>query len=351
MEQKKKILLTYIATNTFVTRDYNSLSKRYDVDLYQVHLSKNVLILFFQLLKQLFFLLIKGYRYDVLYTWFVDYHSYLPTLFSRLFKKKSVLIIGGFDAVSIPEIEFGLFYKPLRLRFYMAKRSYQYGKYIVPVDDTLIKSTNYYIDEKGLKIGFLNYVENVKGRIITVPTGYKAEYWKRMNLPLRGDIITVGSCKVMKVFKRKGHDFLLEVARTMPDLKFTMIGIDESIIEKIKDQIPSNVKIMSFVQQDELRDLFSSHRVFTQFSLSEGLPNTLCEAMMCGCIPVGSNVNGIPLAIGDTGIVINRRDTNEAKAAIRNALKIENRMLPRERIINLFPENRREEKLFEVVEE
>jgi glycosyltransferase involved in cell wall biosynthesis len=45
--------------------------------------------------------------------------------------------------------------------------------------------------------------------------------------------------------------------------------------------------------------------------MAEGFPNSLCEAMLCECIPIGSNVFSIPEIIGDSGIVIKKRNVEE----------------------------------------
>ena len=51
-----------------------------------------------------------------------------------------------------------------------------------------------------------------------------------------------------------------------------------------------------------------THRYYLQLSVMEGFPNALGEAMACGCVPIGSNVSGIPELIGDTGIVITKKN-------------------------------------------
>lgn len=85
--------------------------------------------------------------------------------------------------------------------------------------------------------------------------------------------------------------------------------------------------------------------------MSEGLPNTLCEAMLCGCIPVGSEVNGIPLAIGETGFVIKKKDIREAKDAILKANRYDDPLSPRKRILELFPEANRINALHSIIGE
>lgn len=54
------------------------------------------------------------------------------------------------------------------------------------------------------------------------------------------------------------------------------------------------------------------------------MPSSICEAMLCECIPVGSDVNGIPKIINGYGIIINERKTEKVFDAIKQALKLEN---------------------------
>ncbi len=351
IKNKKKILIFYTDYRSFVRKDYELLckNKNYEVDKYHFLLTKKLFPFAFQYLKQLIFLLFKGSRYDVFYFWFVDYHAILPQFFANIFSKKTVAIIGGFDAVSIPQIKFGLFYEN-NIRTKFGRYIYQNCDVIAPVDESLIKSINYYVDPNGQKVGFLNYVENVTAKIVTIPTGYKADYWKRLDTPVSRDVITVGGCDQMNVFQRKGHDFILEIAENLPELTFTIVGVNDKLLEKLDGKIPKNVEIFSFVTQGELLKMFSTHHVFAQLSMSEGLPNTLCEAMMTGCIPVGSNVNGIPNAIGNTGIIIENKQLKEACLAIRKALTIKDRVAPRKRIIDLFPEEKRNEEIYSVID-
>ena len=75
------------------------------------------------------------------------------------------------------------------------------------------------------------------------------------------------------------------------------------------------------------------------------MPNTLSEAMLLECIPVGSNVNGIPDAIGDTGIIVKKRLAEDLERAILEALALNTGKAARQRVLDLFSFNLREEKL------
>ncbi|MBK7697247.1 MAG: glycosyltransferase [Saprospiraceae bacterium] len=59
-----------------------------------------------------------------------------------------------------------------------------------------------------------------------------------------------------------------------------------------------------FPNKQESKELYTKHKIFAIPSMTEGLPNTLCEAMLCGCIPVGSNIEVIAHIINDTGLTL-----------------------------------------------
>ena len=62
------------------------------------------------------------------------------------------------------------------------------------------------------------------------------------------------------------------------------------------------------ITQRELINYFSMSRFYLQLSFSEGFGNALCEAMLCECVPIGSNVGAIPFIINDTGFILKKKD-------------------------------------------
>src|SRR5690606_3998537 len=120
------------------------------------------------------------------------------------------------------------------------------------------------------------------------------------------------------VFLRKGVDLILDTARLLPEATFTLVGADDSN-PWVKDK-PANVVIHPVTNKQGLMDLLNKHRFYIQLSLMEGLPNALCEAMLCGCIPIGSNVAAIPFIIGETGYVLKQKNVDDLINLMRDAM-------------------------------
>ena len=109
--------------------------------------------------------------------------------------------------------------------------------------------------------------------------------------------------------------------------------------------------IFSFCPDEILFKEYNSATVFVQASITEGMSNTLNEAMLCGCIPVGSNVNGIPDVIGDTGILVMKRDVAELETATRQALSLNSGDQATLHILSNFTLQLREDRVLKVFRE
>ena len=157
-------------------------------------------------------------------------------------------------------------------------------------------------------------------------------------------VLTVSIVDTYKRYEIKNVDFFLSVVETMPGIKFVAIGIEKRFI---KGNIPENLIIIERIPQEEVLGYYQKASVYVLFSLREGLPNSVCEAMLCGCIPVGSNKGGIPTAIGDCGYILDSLDPKKAKENIEEALEssLEQRKAARQRIIENFSLDRRERNL------
>jgi glycosyltransferase involved in cell wall biosynthesis len=186
------------------------------------------------------------------------------------------------------------------------------------------------------------------GRAEYVPTGYDAAFWTPGAAPKEDLAVTVGHAPTRDRWALKGIDLFLQVANANPAIEFHIVG--ELPLGTRTDRLGANVVADGWLDRESLRDLYRRAKVYCQFSLHEGLPNAVCEAMLCGCVPVGTRVNGIPTAIGDAGFVVDR-SVPAIGDALRTALTDASLgTRARERIVRTFPIERRRDRLKEILE-
>ncbi|MCS6819183.1 MAG: glycosyltransferase family 4 protein [Chitinophagales bacterium] len=340
MDKHTKCLIIYPDSASFVSHDINILKREYETDVYHFKSKKGIGI-FIQLADQFFFLVrkIRGYRF--VYVAFAQYHSILPVLICKLFRKRCYIMVGGTDAHCFPEIGYGNHSRPfLKVATCFSLR---YCYKILPKHGSLVSSQYSYFKAKYPLQGYANLCRNekLKFKSIVIENGYDVTFWHPSGQERNKWILTVGSnLQRQREFLLKGIDLLLEVADKFSDYTFVIIGASELPA----NNIPKNILLIPHVPYQKLRDYYSKADIYLQLSVAEGFPNALCEAILCGCIPIGSNVFGIPDIIGDERFILYKKDKNALAEIIQFALREKNEALRdyfRNRIKDLYPLNRR----------
>jgi len=335
---KPKILYFYPVSISFVRNDIALLSKHFEVKIFSFRPSKKILTPFV-FIKQFFYLLFNIRGTSIVISQFAAYHSFLPNLFAVITKKTSLIVLGGTECVSFPSINYGNFNRHLLGLF--TKWSLMLSKHLSPVHESLVLSDYTYTDKDFPKQGYKYFCPELKTPHTTICYGYNPTQFFKTSDSKTNSFITVGQMNAPNYY-RKGVDLIFEMAKRFPTCTFTIVGNTP----KMKyPSVPPNVTLISFVPYDELKDYYSSHKFYFQLSICEGFPSAICEAMLCECIPIGSDVAAIPEIIGDTGYILKKRDENELEKLISLALssKKENLGLKaRERIIDRYPPTERE---------
>ena len=295
-EAKQKILFIYSPWTTFTKTDYDILASKYEVVKYQFKPKKGLIKVSIQFLKQLFYLALNIWRFDIVYVWFGDFHSFLPVIFAKVLKKKSFVVIGGYDVANIPEIKYGSLSRPLRKKLTLF--SFRYATLCLPVVEGL--------EEKLKQVC-------PKAKSKTIHTGYQFQLNERLDFdaPREKIVLTVSITENYQRYVVKGLDRFKELAEKLPEYKFIVVGAKEAA-KSLFEPIPKNLFLFPPVEQHELISFYKQASYYAQFSRSEGLPNALCEAMLYGCIPVGTKVGGIESVISNYGLVIKNWDVHKA---------------------------------------
>jgi glycosyltransferase involved in cell wall biosynthesis len=284
--KKQSVLFVYVHYSSFVKADFDILSTFCNVTKYQFKPGKGIIRTGFELLKELCFLIFLGFRYDSIFIWFSDYHSLLPVLFANIFRKKSFVVLGGYDVSSLPEYNYGALINPIR-RFF-TRNTIKYVSLCFPVAEALKKKL-YEIDPEA--------------KAETIATNQNAEKFDFIEYDRPKRVITVSATKNYQRLMVKGLDRFRELAEYLPEFEFIIVGATDSI-RPFLEPFPSNLVLLQSQNFDEMTQVYQGASYYAQLSRSEGLPNALCEAMLCGCIPVGTNVGDIQIAIGDSGLTI-----------------------------------------------
>ncbi|MCC5917454.1 MAG: glycosyltransferase family 4 protein [Cryomorphaceae bacterium] len=329
-----RVLYVFQKPNILVKRDIEMLGSEYIVDENEFKYNNkiNVIYAIFKDIKKVFTTW-DNTTYCLIVVRFAGYHGLIPLLFARIKKIPALVIVGGTDAARLPGINYGNYRSKLlgwitNLNYYLAKNA-------VFVHESLIEQKYTYDKNEPLNQGVKSFFKGHLNCYI-VYNGYKANIYKPDNTIDRKNkscITAAGNLSTEVMVKRKGVDIILEAAKVCPDFSFTLVGSNR--LPESYYPIPENVTLINFLDTDDLIKAFSSHQYYIQTSMFEGFPNALAEAMLCECIPIGSNVSGIPFIIQNTGFVINKRSASLLAQTLKNAKKLNNK-LPRKRIEENF---------------
>ena len=257
--------------------------------------------------------------------WFADYHTATIVLLARLLAKKSYVFVGGYDAVCYPEFGMGVYCSSFR--GFCARLALKHCDHIIANHQALLSSSNTYYKPSGHPEGIYRLIPGLKTPASVVHNAITENPADTLDRPRRKQILTVGTTPRLQAFYNKGFDLLTEVAKRRPDLNFIFVGIQDRWMPELRRKFPfdslSNLTIHPHLDRQECLRIMAESAVYAQPSISEGMPNALIEAMLMGCVPVGSRVAGIPTVIGNHGFLIYQRDSHALEAALDKSLAIE----------------------------
>tara|TARA_B110000285_G_scaffold155122_1_gene173067 strand:- start:3509 stop:4558 length:1050 start_codon:yes stop_codon:yes gene_type:complete len=342
---KKRLIYIHVGLSSFVKKDIEILSNEFQLVIFYFDLkSKLKLPLIF--LKQFFFILRKVRSTDGIVTQFGGYQSFLPSVLGRAFRKKSIIIMGGTDSVSFPSIQYGCFYK--QYLKYFTRKSLEYSSLLLPVSENLIECDYTYQKADYKRQGYKVHAPKVNTPAKTIYNGYNPNKWVFSSEKVANSFITIAADLGSRFgSKLKGIDLIINTAPKFPDCNFYIVGGD-----KLNEKLPENVIPIGNMPNDELPKFISDKQFYLQLSMSEGFPNSLCEAMLCGAIPIVSNVGAMPKIVGADGFILKEKSDIYLESIINLALKSNKDSLAvaaRKRIADNFSLSRRKNELISTI--
>jgi glycosyltransferase involved in cell wall biosynthesis len=322
--RKIKILFVYSHLQSFVRSDLEILQKYFDVKKLRITTFKNPL--------NMFRLLFGMANVHLIYTWFAGTNAFFIVLFSIFLRKKSVVVVGGYEVAYVPEIGYGSLLSPFgRVKVKFVLRN---ATKLLAVSKSTFKEALHFTQPKRIAVVY-NGVDIEKFR----PFGRKE------NL-----VMTVAYGIDERTTKLKGLDTFVRASAYLPNVQFILIGkYDDVSIALLKKMASSNVTFAGYVPHDFMPDFYGKAKVYCQLSAHESFGVALAEAMACGCVPVVTRRYALPEVVGDAGFYVPYGDPKAAAEAIKKALKSNKGIEARERINEYFSLKARKRKLIKEI--
>ncbi len=350
---KHTIFYNYQKMSSFIRQDKEILEERYQL----IHFNfepKSMFGYFLCMSKQMFVLFVNWRRYDVIVSQIAAYHTFIPSILSILKLKKHIIILHGTDCNVIPEINYGNLGKwPIS---WFTKKSIQMATLLLPVSDKLIDNEPKYLKYTGAKLGLKNNIANFKTPYQIVYNGLDVSKFNIIKdaRPEFSFITVALGIDNQRNYFLKGIDLILEIAKLHPNYNFTFVGSDR--IYGFENDLP-NVKILGLVPHEKLAEIYNQHRYYLQLSMSESFGLSLCESILCGCIPIVSEVGMMPDIIEDFGHILHEKNVKHLETLIKNCIgqHVQNNLIQmekrRSKVVSRFELVIRKEALMRVINE
>jgi glycosyltransferase involved in cell wall biosynthesis len=324
-----RVLYVHSRKASFVQIDRDFLAERHEVrDLYQPGRLPNPVAVARGVLRS-----------DLVFGWFASWHTFFPVTLAWLLRKPSVMIVGGFDTASMPDIGYG--YQQGGLRRWASR-------WIMRRATRLVTNSRYSLSEIERNTPIPPQRVTVIHHGVPDPFGGLPEPASRERMAM-----TVGHL-VRNTLEQKGHRPFVRAAAELPEVRFVFVGKwHDDAIEVLRDLAGENVEFTGWVPDDELHRLYTRASVYVQASRHEGFGLAVAEAMLAGCVPVVMNVTAMPEVVGDAGVLIESQEPAAVAAGVEEALERgpDAHTRARERVLTAFPMEKRRDALLTVVEE
>lgn len=324
----KKKLLAIPENDIFLKRDVEILENHFDIRTAPGFSRRRPIISIFKILKGVLWA-------NLTFAFFVGTHAFLAVLFSKILRKKVIVVVGGYEVAKLTEIGYGAMLQPIYA--HIVKFVLNHADKLLAVSEFNKKEILKYAKPKNIRLIYASSpIDCDKFR----PKGQKEDL-----------VITTGFIRQIAI-KRKGFETFIKSAEYMPEVKFVLVGgyLDDSIAY-LKSIAPSNVTFTGAIDSDEVLRWCQKAKVYCQLSYYESFGMALAEAMAYECVPVVTDKGALPEVVGDTGFYVPYGDAEATAEAIKEALISDKGKEARKRIKSMFPLGKLERELVGEVEE
>jgi glycosyltransferase involved in cell wall biosynthesis len=322
----KKILFVHNHRTQFVRLDLAQLEKLYQVTEYCLDSRWLNPVSIWNQVK----------RHDLVFGWFASWHTFLPMQFARRLHKPSLLVIGGYDLASIPEIDYG--HQRGGMKRWLSRHTMRSA--------TCLVTNSEFSQSEAVRNASLK-----RDQVHAIYHGVPDPFKELPPRPRERMVLTVGNID-RSTLHRKGHEAFVRTAALMPDVSFVLAGAarDETF-DRLRSIATANVNLTGRLSDEALNDYYGRASVYVQASRHEGFGMSVAEAMLAGCVPVVTRAGSLPEVTGEMGIFAESAEPADLAQAITNALTCPDatRAAIRQRILDRFPMEKRGQLLHELI--
>lgn len=175
-------------------------------------------------------------------------------------------------------------------------------------------------------------------KMIVIPNGIDPELFRpnatarakiRQELSIAEEVPIIGM--VGRFHPQKDHYNFVQAAqylsRSMPEVRFLLCGEDvtrenDELVKWMNDAgIRERVYLLG--KRDDISELTAAFDIASLSSMGEGFPNVVVEAMACAVPCVVTDVGESARIVGDTGVIVPRRDPQALADAWRKVLTMD----------------------------
>lgn len=209
---------------------------------------------------------------DVVYGWFASIHLLGPALMCRLSGTPLVVVSGGYDSASVPEIRYGN--AGHTFKKYVSKTILSIASAIIVNSQFSVRDLLQFMPEAEQKLHCINHRIHPRR-----PS--EAGISVRRNPKL---LLSVARLNPMN-YRRKKIELIKEIARIMPDYQVVHIGlVDDAMVQELHHNMPENMSAMGYIPDEELWQWYHRAHGLLIPSWHEGFGLTAAEAPAAGCI-------------------------------------------------------------------
>ncbi|MHA1340085.1 MAG: glycosyltransferase family 4 protein [Promethearchaeota archaeon] len=216
-------------------------------------------------------------------------YSWYPALLALINKKPYILISAGVDTLCDKEIGYGALCN--KIQKFVVKYNVKHCSTILLHHECLKGQL-----ESSLGMEVKNY--NV-AYLSVDPNKWLIGNEKRKYITC----VALNSKGTRERHLVKGIDRFINLALTLPNYPFLLVGYSKDILTKLEQKIPNNLELIPYLKQNRLSLYYQQTKIYCQLSRHETLAGSVLESILSGCYPIVSNVGGLPSEIGPIGYI------------------------------------------------